>query len=352
MGGILKFSGQEQPMSKPFLIENRKDGASLPQHGEDTILRAALRAGRGMAYECNSGGCGGCKFELHSGEIDNLWPDAPGLSERDRRRGRLLACQCRAKSDISISAACADEYIPAIPPLRQRARLIGITDLTHDIREFRFVGSAGANFLPGQYAMLDLPGLTSSRAYSLANTANAAGEWHFQIRRVAGGQGTAILFEQLAIGDEIGLDGPYGLAHLRPEAPRDLVCVAGGSGLAPMLSIARGAAEAGLLAERQLHFFYGARSVRDVCGEAQLRALPGFGERLHFIPVVSQPEAADAWTGATGFVHEQVAARLAAPLDQYEYYFAGPPPMTQALQELLMVTHRVPFNQIHFDRFF
>ena len=119
-----------------------------------------------------------------------------------------------------------------------------------------------------------------------------------------------------------------------------------------MLSIARGAAEAGLLQTRQLHFFYGARGVRDVCGEAQLRALPGFGERLHFTPVVSQPEAADAWAGATGFVHEQVVASLPAPLDQYEYYFAGPPPMTQALQELLMVTHRVPFNQIHFDRFF
>ena len=55
---------------------------------------------------------------------------------------------------------------------------------------------------------------------------------------------------------------------------------------------------------------------------------------------------------ATGFVHNHLPAALAAPLANYEFYFAGPPPMTQALQEMLMVGHRVPFEQIHFDRFF
>jgi len=43
---------------------------------------------------------------------------------------------------------------------------------------------------------------------------------------------------------------------------------------------------------------------------------------------------------------------LSKPLSEYEFYFAGPPPMTQALQEMLMVEHRVAFQQIHFDRFF
>jgi toluene monooxygenase electron transfer component len=47
-----------------------------------------------------------------------------------------------------------------------------------------------------------------------------------------------------------------------------------------------------------------------------------------------------------------VARALPAELASYEFYFAGPPPMTQALQELLMVGHKVPFEQIHFDRFF
>ncbi len=333
-------------------IRNDKDGSEFVQAAQDTILRAALRSGQGMAYECNSGGCGGCKFELLQGEIETLWPQAPGLSARDQQRGRHLACQCRALGPVTIRAQTGAEYRPPILPQRQQARLLATRDISGDIREVRFQADTHANFLPGQFAMLDLPGLSSSRAYSLSNTANPQREWHFQIRRVAQGQGTRLLFESLRPGDVIGLDGPYGVAFLRNESPRDIVCVAGGSGLAPMVSIARGAAEAGLLADRQLHFFYGARTPSDVCGEDMLRSLPGFGTSIHYLPVVSEPGQGTAWQGRTGFVHQAITAALPAPLPEYEFYFAGPPPMTQALQELLMLEHGVPFGQIHFDRFF
>ncbi|UCV20634.1 2Fe-2S iron-sulfur cluster-binding protein [Ferribacterium limneticum] len=338
-------------MTKPT-IRNEKDGSVCEQQDGDTILRAALRAGLGLSYECNSGGCGGCKFELVEGEIETLWADAPGLTERDRKRGRHLACQCRALGPVTIKAATAPEYQPKVLPKRQRAHLIGTRDITHDIREFRFRSEDDAEFLPGQFAMLDLPGLSASRAYSLSNTANEKREWHFQIRRVLHGQGTHELFEKLAEGDEIGLDGPYGVAYLRTESPRDMVCVAGGSGLAPMVSLTRGAVEAGLLGDRKLYFFYGARTPRDVCGEEMLRVLAGFGDRIVYIPVVSLPGDNGDWHGETGFVHDAVARALPAELASYEFYFAGPPPMTQALQELLMVGHKVPFEQIHFDRFF
>ena len=201
-------------MLNPVII-NERDGTRFEQAPGDTLLRAALRAGVGLSYECNSGGCGGCKFELLAGDVETLWPDAPGLGERDRRRGRHLACQCRALGDVTIKAASGAEYVPLRQPRRRRAVLTGSTDITHDLREFRFRAEGEADFLPGQFAMLDLPGLASSRAYSLANTPNAGGEWHFQIRRVPGGQGTAALFDALQPGAEIGLDGPYGVAYLR-----------------------------------------------------------------------------------------------------------------------------------------
>lgn len=333
-------------------IRNQKDGCVFPQENGDTILRAALRSGIGLSYECNSGGCGGCKFELLQGEIETLWPEAPGLTERDKKRARHLACQCRAIGTVTIAAPSGLEYVPRIPPKRQKAWLREVRTLTHDIREFRFVSSEDANFLPGQYAMIDLPGLESSRAYSVSNTGNANCEWHFQVRRVQHGKGSHILFDKLAVGDEIALDGPYGLAYLRTERARDLVCVAGGSGLAPMVSIARGAAEAGLLGTRTLHFFYGARTPRDVCGEDMLRVFEGFGDSIRYIPVVSLPCDEGRWEGPTGYVHDQLAHVLPKDFSNYEFYFAGPPAMTQALQELLMVGHKVPFEQIHFDRFF
>jgi toluene monooxygenase electron transfer component len=82
-----------------------------------------------------------------------------------------------------------------------------------------------------------------------------------------------------------------------------------------------------------------------------LKRLPGFGERIFYIPAVSAPGDDGAWQGETGFAHEVVARTLPDKLESYEFYFAGPPMMTQALQEMLMVDHRVPFHQIHFDRF-
>lgn len=334
----------------------RIDGSAIvfEQDASDTVLRAALRAGIGLPYECNAGGCGSCRFDIVSGSVDVLWADAPGLSERDRRKGRQLACQCRAKGDLAIRVRTGSEYQPRTPPGRRRARLIGCTDLTHDLREFRFATDAPAEFTPGQYASLLIEGVGAPRGYSMSNLPNVQGQWDFQIRRVPGGRATALLFDTLALGDVVELDGPFGLAGLREDSPRDIVCVAGGSGLAPMVSIARGAAAAGMLATRRLHFFYGARTPRDVCGESQLRLLQGFGTSLTYHPVVSDAASADAagWSGERGFVHEALPRVLGAGLSLHEFYLAGPPPMTQAIQELLMGTHLVPYQHIHFDRFF
>ncbi|MCX7170649.1 MAG: 2Fe-2S iron-sulfur cluster-binding protein [Proteobacteria bacterium] len=335
-----------------ILIE--EEGQLFSQADGDTLLRAALRAGVGFPYECSSGGCGSCKFELLEGEVENLWPEAPGLSERDRRKKRLLACQCRARGPLRISVRTAAEYQPAIVPLRRRAEFVDAAAVTHDLHEFRFRAADPADFLAGQYALLSIPGVPTSRAYSMSNLANAHGEWHFQIRLVAAGEATDRLFHHLQKGDSIEIDGPYGLAYLREASSRDIVCVAGGSGLAPILSIARGASRAGMLKDRHLHFFYGARTPHDLCGETFLRELPEYGERIHYYPVISQAAetAQEPWHGASGFVHEHVRQVFGAQMPLYEFYFAGPPPMTQALQEMLMLEHRVPFEQLHFDRFF
>jgi toluene monooxygenase electron transfer component len=324
------------------------------REGDRSLLRSALHAGIGFPYECHSGGCGSCRFELLEGEVKVLWPEAPGLSERDRRRNRYLACQCVTKSDLRIKVGAAAEYRPKVSPRACRVRFVEAVPVTHDIREFRFVGEEPAEFLPGQYALVHLPGVEGSRAYSMSNTPNARGEWHFQIRRVPAGKGSGYLFGQLQPGDSIELDGPYGLAYLRTDSPRDIVCVAGGSGLAPVVSIARGAAEAGMFDGRQLHFFYGGRTPRDICGEAFLRGLPGYRERIHYYPVVSTPQddSSSAWNGRVGFVHEFVRGALAERMKDLEFYFAGPPPMSQALREMLMLEYQVPYEQIHYDRFF
>ena len=58
-----------------------------------------------------------------------------------------------------------------------------------------------------------------------------------------------------------------------------------------------------------------------------------------------------SWTGRRGFVHEARERDTRSPLTDFEFYFAGPPPMTLAVQRMLMEA-KVPMNQMHFDQFF
>jgi toluene monooxygenase electron transfer component len=328
------------------------DGARFECTEDDTLLRAGLRAGLGLPYECNAGSCGTCKVELVAGEIHSLRPDAPGLGERDRAKNRVLACQAQPRGDCSIKVRLRPENVPVHRPARFTARLESVRDLTHDMREFRFRAAKGPGFQPGQYALFYLPGLEVPRTYSMSNIDDGSGTWEFIVRRVPGGVGTVTLFDKVPVGSELTLDGPYGLAYLRADAPRDIVCIAGGSGLAPVLSIARGAVAEPKLAGRKIHVFYGARTHRDLCGETELCALPGYGERLFFHPALSMADAdAPQWTGKTGFIHEIARDFIGERWAEFEYYFAGPPAMAEAVQRML-IEKRVPYPQVHFDSFY
>lgn len=326
--------------------------------GEDSLLRGALRAGFDFPYECSVGGCGACRFDLLDGPMATLWEQAPGLSERDRRRGKRLACQSQPLGDCTIRVRPAGSEPSGLPAAqRLRATLLTCRAVTPDLSEFTFRLAADQVFRAGQYALLYPPGVEGARAYSFSDAPGEpadAGIWRFMIRRVPGGRGSNALFDRVAPGDGIELDGPYGHAWLRPadpDRPRDVVCIAGGSGLGPMLSVARGVlAEAG---SRRVYFFLGLRTQAELSAAAEVESLGG-GDRLQLTTVLSNPTEGVAWSGATGFVHTQVEAaltELGRPFDAYDHYFAGPPPMVEAVQELLMLRQRVPFGQIHFDRF-
>ena len=335
-----------------FEIEIADSALRFPCGDGDTLTRAGLRAGIGMPYECNVGSCGTCKVELLSGSVQSAWLLAPALSDRDRAKNRVLGCQSVPLEDCRIKVRTSDEYSPLHTPRRFEATFAGRRDITHDIREFHFQPDMPVSFRPGQYALFSLPGCAGQRAYSMSNCPGD-GSWQFQIKRVPNGQGTSALFDRVAIGDRLTFDGAYGIAYLREDSARDIVCIGGGSGISPMLSIARGAVRSPALAGRQIHFFYGGRRVEDICGAAELSELPGFGTRLHYYPAVSFPEAdgASEWPGRVGFVHDHVLPALEQAADAYEYYFAGPPLMTSAVQRFL-VQNKVPHAQIHFDQFF
>jgi toluene monooxygenase electron transfer component len=332
------------------LVRVEKSDAEFTCDAVDTITRAGLKAGYGMPYECNAGGCGTCRFELVSGEVEDLYPNAPVLTDRDRKRGRKLACQSRPKGEVTIRQRLEDIYIPHIKPVRQAYTLVAAKDVTHDIKEFRFRSATPQRFLPGQYAQVFIPGVGAPRGYSMSSIANEPQtDWDFQIRKKPGGEATTALFERVKIGDTVQIDGPYGHAWLREDSPRDLICVAGGSGVSPMLSVARGFAASSKMQGRTLHFFMGGRRPVDICGDKELCELPGWQKSIHFHPAISEDDP--TWTGRSGFIHEVVHEIHGHQMAEFEWYFAGPPPMVNAMADVL-IKAGVPLTQQHFDRYF
>lgn len=320
----------------------------------DTILASALRSGLAFPYECNSGGCGSCQFELLEGEVEDLWPEAPGISDRQRGRGRRLACQSVACGDVAIKVALAQGEATITGPAVRELTFIGRRDLTADMAEFSFTADGAAQFLPGQFAMLQIPGIAGPRAYSMSNTANAEGELRFIVKRVPGGKGTAFLFDRLMPGATIRSDGPFGKGYLRMDNARDIVCIAGGSGLSPIMSILKGIDETPALSERRVLLFYGVRGPADACVEDMLSEYTALHKRVELHIAVSDDSAPGAaeWTGARGMIHEIARAHLGEDCADYEFYFCGPPPMTDAVHRMLLLEARVPADQLHFDRFY
>lgn len=316
----------------------------------DPVLRGALRAGLSFPYECNVGACGSCRFDLIEGAVEMAWPEAPAYSDRDRERNRYLGCQAVPQGDCVIKFRQTDQYLPPHIPRRMGATLLATRPITHDISEFRFELADPLLFEPGQYVLIHQAGVVGPRAYSMSSVASDGRTLDLQVRRVAAGKGTAALFAA-APGTAVEIDGPYGMAYLRRDVPRDILCLAGGSGLAPMISIARGAMHDAALAGRQLHFIYGGRTPRDICGEDMLRVLPGWGERLHYTPAISNPEEGDGWSGAVGFVHDLAKAQFGERLGEMEIYFAGPPAMAMALIKMLRLA-KISFDHVHFDQFY
>lgn len=314
----------------------------------DTILRAALRAGIGMSYSCNVGSCGNCRFELVEGIVHHLRADPPAWTEKDRQRNRWLGCQATPDADCRVKFRRDPAAVLPFRPQARQGTLVALRALSHDISEFDIRIEGPADFLPGQYALLQIPGVAGPRVYSMSNRPGG-NLWQFQIKRVPGGAATAALFDRMTPGDGIGVDGPYGLAYLRTDAPRDLVLLAGGSGLSPMVSIARAALAAPELADRRVHFFFGGRGPADLEASKVLADLDP--ARLQLVCAASDPEQTSGWTGETGFIPTVADRHLGDRLADCEVYFAGPPAMALAIQTGLRA-RGVPQAQVHFDEFY
>lgn len=335
---------------KSYRVVLRSLGRTIEVPEGKTVLDAALDAGVPYPHSCCAAECATCLSLLVSGSLREEVDTSHLIGPAQKQAGYFLACQAHPTSDeVVIDTPGVGFALPAHPLLGTGARIAGLTHLNHDIALLELELDRPVSFTAGQYAELHAPGMEAPRNYSFARAAPAGGasRVYFHVRKVPGGAFTSWLHEKATAGDQLQFSGPRGNFALRPEAG-PIVCVAGGSGLAPILAILEEAAAAGV--DRPVHLFFGARSQRDlyVLDEVErLRAAWKGSFALHL--VLSEEPADSAWAGKRGMVTTALA-ELGPELAKASAYLCGPPPMVDAaIAELRRLG--LPFERIYFDKF-
>lgn len=320
----------------------------------ETLLSALKRAGVPIGYSCESGQCGTCKCELLAGEPREAGHAPFALSEAQRARGIILACRSEVVEDLRIRILDADE-LESHPPRQMRCELIALSLLSRDVWKlvFRILEGGPFVFSAGQYAKITFltpDGDPLARDFSIASTPAESefdGLIEFHIRAAAGANFTRLLEQgALPLGKILTIAGPEGTSYLRPRFAGPMLLVAGGSGLAPILSIAASAVDAGM--SQPIHVYVGMRDESDVYGEQRLHALAARAPALRYTYVLSEPSTATA--RRTGLVSEAIAADF-ADLSAMKAYLAGPPVMVESTVALLRDRGMIERN-IHTDAYY
>ena len=312
----------------------------------DNLLKALTDSQIPVSYSCLSGRCGTCRCRVISGDVQEAEGvayrhhgdamDGSPTNEADEGARYVLACQSTVHGDCEIELPEVDEVV--VHPARiLKATVLAIEPLTHDIKRLVLKPAKPLSFSPGQYATLQFTP-AHIRPYSMAGL-DADDTLEFHIRRVPGGAVTGYVDEQLKVGDAVRVSGPLGTSYLRTRHDGPMLCVAGGTGLAPVLSIVRGALARGMT--NPIEIYVGARSSADVYGLAWLRELASRhdGIRLHVVTTLDSTDISDdaEQRFRAGHVTEALAAdfRGTDALVGWRAYLCGAPPMVDAATRLL-----------------
>ncbi|MGE3771774.1 MAG: 2Fe-2S iron-sulfur cluster-binding protein [Gammaproteobacteria bacterium] len=318
--------------------------------GSQSILEAALAQGIAFPHSCTVGTCGSCKCRLVGGKIREITNFAYVLEADELRGGIILACQAAPRSDLTLE-------VPGLSDKRLHAaadytgRIVATRALTHDIEAVTVELDRPLRFDGGQYAQLGVAEVWGMRAYSFACAPEPDGNsrLEFFIRHVPGGMFTDLLFSGALDGKPLKLHGPSGNFWLR-DSRAPLFAIAGGSGLAPLLSMLGEAAARRV--GRPCVLLFGARRRADLYCETEIAALASrWNGAFKFVPVLSDAADDADWPGERGLVTERIAAHVEglAGADA-EAYLCGPPAMIDAALPLLVGLGLAPGN-LHFDKF-
>ena len=238
--------------------------------------------------------------------------------------------------DLSLQGKLASDSVNRLHPKKLDLRVSLITTEMKDVKTFRLVSESG--YLPpfeaGQYINLsvNINGVVTSRPYSISSPPSQASYYELTVKRKPNGFVSNFLLDGIKQGDVLESTAPAGEFHYNPLFHgEELVMIAGGSGITPMMSMIREVTDRGL--KRRMHLFYGSRNTDDIIYKQKLERLASNHENLTVDFVISEPE--EAYQGLTGFIDGKLLKDRLGDLTKKTFYLCGPEAMYKFCQKEL-----------------
>ena len=301
-------------------------------HGEpgDTVLGALERAGYALPNNCRAGACGECKTKVLCGEVDQGIVLDMALSPAERAEGYRLMCMAKPIDDLIEIEFGTDDARPKLFPPRDRVLCVVTEKIprTPKIVELRIrpIGEP-IRYWPGQYLMVgdDRAG-APPRPYSIACAPRADGELVLLVARVPDGTTSNWIHDELAVGDRLTVAGPYGTFIGDPGTDTPVLCLAAGSGLAPVLALTDAALRRGF--RHPVTLLYSARSPADVFDEGLMAWWTAKHRRFDFRVTYTGDEPPPG-APLTGRIPDMLV-QVASDLSGHAIFIAGSPEFVDA----------------------
>jgi NAD(P)H-flavin reductase/ferredoxin len=306
----------------------------------ETVLDAAERAGYSLPYSCRKGVCSTCEGELRRGSV------VVGSKEFAGPKADILLCQARAQSDLLIHPKRIQRHDPdARKVLQSKVYRIGrpVEDVV--ILQLRFAASVRAKFKAGQYLRVRMPD-GDTRNFSMANPPHENDGVQLHIRHVPGGRFSEGVLAALRPGDTLEVELPFGDFYLRTDCEKPIICLATGTGFAPLKSIVEDLSKRGN--KRPVQLYWGGHRQRDLYLVELAQKWAARAGWFKFVPVLSEPEP--DWKGATGLVHHAVLEDM-KDLSGWQVYACGNPLMIRNARRDFETAAGLPDDQFFADPF-
>ena len=292
---------------------------------DQTVADASYRQRINIPLDCRDGACGTCKALCESGSYDGGTYLEDALSTDEAAQGYVLPCSMKPRSDLVLRIAGTSE-VAKTSAATYSGTLVELTRLSPTTIRFavELPNRSELAFLPGQYVNIEVPGTGQRRSYSCSNAPDEE-LLTFLVKLTPGGVMSQYLRTRAAVGDTITFTGPHGSFFLR-EADRPVLLLAGGTGLAPMLSMLRTMRAAG--SPRKVHLIYGTKTDDDAVLLDEIDELASAITGFTWAYCVSAP--------GSRATHQGRVMSLIAPEHLYHgdvaIYLCGPPAMVESVR--------------------